>query len=389
MRILHCITSLDPANGGTVEGIKRLGQALVRQGHFVEVVSTDQARAPWVAEFPLPVHALGPGNNRYGYSRQLVPWLRSNVGRFDMVVVDGIWQYHSLAVWRALRKTEKPYVVFPHGMLDPWFKRTYPMKHFKKWLYWPWAEYRVLRDATRVIFTSEEERALASESFWLYRVKEAVVNYGTADPPPLSHEQREKLLNRFPQLRGKRVFLFLGRIHPKKGCDILLESFGSLLPAQTDLHLLMAGPGPERLRKSLEKLAARVGIAEHVTWAGELHGADKWGAFRAAEAFVLPSHQENFGIAVAEALACGVPVLITDKVNIWQEIAADRAGIVASDTLAGVEGLLRRWLAIPEGERAAMATRARDSFLRRFEISRTARAFLKLIQSELNGTGHG
>ncbi|HMG05900.1 MAG TPA: hypothetical protein VK581_10585, partial [Chthoniobacterales bacterium] len=112
---------------------------------------------------------------------------------------------------------------FPHGMLDPWFKRTYPRKHMKKLLYWPWAEYRVLRDAAAVLFTSEEERRLARESFSLYHCKEIVVNYGTAAPEVDLESAREDFLEAFPKLRGQRFFLFLGRLHEKKGCDLLIS----------------------------------------------------------------------------------------------------------------------------------------------------------------------
>jgi glycosyltransferase involved in cell wall biosynthesis len=133
-----------------------------------------------------------------------------------------------------------PYFVFTHGMLDPWFKRHYPLKHLKKWLYWPWGEYRVLRDARALMFTCEEERRLARESFWLYKANECVTNYGTARPEGDSEKQREAFLSEFPELRGKRVLLFLGRIHEKKGCDILIQSFGDLArpaggPARTPI----------------------------------------------------------------------------------------------------------------------------------------------------------
>ena len=101
-----------------------------------------------------------------------------------------------------------PYFVFPHGMLDPWFKRTYPLKHLKKLLYWPWAEYRVLRDAAAVLFTSEEERRLARESFWPYRCNEVVVNYGTAAPEIDLASAREDFFGSFPQLRGQAVPAF-------------------------------------------------------------------------------------------------------------------------------------------------------------------------------------
>ncbi len=183
MRILHLTATLDPAAGGPVEGVRQSAIALAALGHHVEAASLDAPDAPFVADFALPVAALGPGQGKYGRTPHLVPWLREQGSQFDAVIVNGLWQYHSLAAWQALHGLGARYYVFPHGMLDPWFKRTYPLKHLKKWLYWPWAEYRVLRDAQAVLFTTEEERVLARQSFWLYRAREQVVSYGTGKPP--------------------------------------------------------------------------------------------------------------------------------------------------------------------------------------------------------------
>jgi glycosyltransferase involved in cell wall biosynthesis len=112
-----------------------------------------------------------------------------------------------------------------------------------------------------------------------------------------------------------------------------------------------------------------------------LQGDRKWGAYHAAEVFMLPSHQENFGIVVAEALACSVPVLISDKVNIWREIETDRCGLVGPDTVAGTVDLLTRWLALPGEERLQMGRNARDSFARRFEVHEAARSLLGVLTS--------
>jgi glycosyltransferase involved in cell wall biosynthesis len=182
MNILHIISSVNPAGGGPIEGVKQLGGALIHEGHRVEVASLDPPDAPCARQFPIPVYALGPATLRYAFTPRLIPWLRSNRSRYDAVIVNGIWQFHSFAAWQALHDSSTPYVLFTHGMLDPWFKRRYPLKHVKKWMYWPWAEYRVLRDAQAVLFTCEEERVLARQSFWLYRCNEVVVNYGTAPP---------------------------------------------------------------------------------------------------------------------------------------------------------------------------------------------------------------
>ncbi len=311
--------------------------------------------------------------------RGSLPWLKERRAGYDAVVVHGIWQYNSFGVWRALHKTDPPYFVFAHGMLDPWFNRTYPLKHLKKLLRWPWAEYRVLRDARVVLFTSEEERCLARESFPHYRCHEEVVNYGTAAPEIDLPGAREEFLTAFPALRAKGFFLFLGRIHEKKGCEELLRAFAAL--ENSSMDLVMAGPSAdEEYLQRLKRLTNEAGCAERITFTGMLTGSLKWGAFAAAEAFILPSHQENFGLAIVEALACGTPVLISKQVNIWREILADGCGFAEEDDLTGIRRLLARWRETSPVQGDKMSANARGCFAGRFEINQAVDSFLRVLE---------
>ena len=382
MRILNVITSTDPAGGGPIENITQMSRYLGDE-HVFEIATLDAPNAPWLADSPLKIRAFGPAKTGYAYAPRLTHWLRAHRRDYDAVLVRGLWQYGGLATWSALRNTSTPYFVYPHGMLDPWFKATYPLKHIKKSLYWPWGEFRVLRDARTVCFTSEEERVLARQSFRLYRARETVVNYGTAAPPNDVEAQRAAFFAEFPQLRNKKLVLFLSRIHVKKGADLLIEAFARIANRDPDLHLVMAGPDQQNLQTELQTLAEKLGIGARVTWTGMLKDELKWGAFRAASVFALPSHQENFGIVVAEALACGVPVLISDKVNIWREIAAAKVGWVAPDTLEGTTANLEAWLATPAAEMQRMSENAVRCFDERFEIGGAARSLLAVIERGL------
>jgi glycosyltransferase involved in cell wall biosynthesis len=384
MKILRSIRSVNPKFGGPSESLKQSSAALTERGHEIEIVTLDDPASEWLGDYPVPVHALGPGWGTYAYSSRFTDWIRERHAHYDAVIVHGIWQYSSFGVWRALRGTRTPYYVFPHGMLDPWFNRTYPLKHLKKLLYWPWAEYRVLRDAAAVLFTSEEERRLARESFSLYHCKEVVVNYGTAAPPLDLESAREDFSRDFPQLRGRHFLLFLGRLALKKGCELLIEAFAALRNSSggnPPLNLVLAGPcADEEYLLHLKQLAAAATKDDgSITFCGMLTGNRKWGALSAAEAFVLPSHQENFGIAVVEALACGIPVLISNKINIWREIEADNAGYVENDDLAGTTALLKRWLATEQSARATMKESAKHCFARRFEIKRATDSLLEVL----------
>jgi glycosyltransferase involved in cell wall biosynthesis len=378
VRILHAITSANPVGGGVIAAIEQLARVHMRWGHTVEVVSLDDPSVDWLAQVPLKIYALGPAISSYAYAQRFVPWLKANGKNYDCIVINGLWQYTGLGVLQA--NIGVPYFVFPHGMLDPWFKATYPLKHLKKWLYWPWGEYQVLRKAKAVLFTCEAEKQLARQSFWLYTCRETVAHLGVDAPPGDPSHQRQIFLDRFPELKNKRLILFLGRLHVKKGCDLLIQAFARIAALDDRLQLVMAGPDQSNLQASLQKTAEALGIAERICWPGMLSGEMKWGALQSAEVFVLPSHQENFGIAVVEALACGLPVLISDKVNIWQEICADRAGLVAEDTLEGTVNLLQRWLALTIEEQKAMAVTAKTAFASRFAIEHAARRCLQIFQ---------
>jgi glycosyltransferase involved in cell wall biosynthesis len=381
LKLLRLIRSLNPTGGGIAEGVRQLTPHLSALGVSTTLASLDPPDASWLIDQPCVALGLGPVATGYGYRRGLPARISGLAEQHDAVIIEGIWNYHAFATWRALRGTGIPYFVYTHGMLDPWFKRTYPLKHLKKWAYWPWADYRVLRDAAAVLFTTEQERLLARQSFWLYRANEVVVGYGTSAPPGNAEQQRELFLSRFPQLRGQRLLLFLSRIHPKKGVDLLLEAFAAVASSDPRLQLVIAGPGQVGWQAQLQQRAAALSIADRITWPGMLSGDLKWGAFRAAELFCLPSHQENFGIVVAEALACGLPVAIAEPVNISSEVAAAAAGLIHADSAAGTTGALRQWLALPAGEQAQMGRRGLQLFQERFDFASVARNLLPVLAS--------
>ena len=377
LKILQLVHTLDPSVGGVATSVLALSRGLARRGHKIDIVVLDEASAPWIQDVDLSVHALGSGLTSYRYSRALLPWLRKHGGEYDRVVVNGIWQYLSLAAWRRYAGSSIPYYVFPHGMLDPWFKETFPLKHLKKWLYWPWAEYRVLRDAAGVIFSSEEERLQARKSFRLYRAREKVSPLGV-EASPILPDAKSEFLSRYSQLQNTRNLLFLGRLHPKKGCDILLDAFARL-SSRESTSLILAGPDQIGWEKDLRRQVESLNLTDRVVFTGMLQGNMKQGAFASADAFVLPSHQENFGISVVEALAAGIPVLISNRVNIWREIDADRAGYIESDDLTGTTRLLQRWIDTPPAERETIRQNARHCFAQRFEIDRAVDSLLRIL----------
>jgi glycosyltransferase involved in cell wall biosynthesis len=374
---------VNPSSGGPLEGVRQLSKINSAFGHKIEVLTLDDPQSPWVNQLGIPVHAMGPSCTHYRYCARMVPWLRANRHNYDVVVINGIWGYNALGVWRALRKSGIPYYVYTHGMLDPWFKYRYPLKHLKKWLFWPWAVFPVLRDARGVMFTCEEERRLARQSFWLYDCNEIVVGYGTPGVPEPGRDYAAEFLAKFPELEPYRRFVFLGRVHPKKGPDIIIKTLARLQKSghwkPAGMRLIMAGPADGAYAEKLQALARKLGVEDSIVWTGMLHGNDKWGALQCSEAFLLPSHQENFGIAVAEALSVGVPVLISKAVNIWADIVADGGGTAGEDTVESFERQMIDWLESPTVQVNNMKRCALGCFRRRFTSQRAAVSLLSNI----------
>ncbi len=368
MKILHAISSIDPRQGGTSEAVLQLSREAVRQGHDVEIASIDDPSSAWIRDFPLPLHALGPGKTAFQYAPRFQTWLRENVRRFDAVFSHALWQYTGVAVRSACLggASRHPYFVFPHGMLDPYFDQ-FPLKRMKKNLFWPWADYRVLRDARATFFTSEEERLGAHRSFKSLRGNDIITPLGIDDPPAFAPTMRQAFQEKVPMLEGRPYLLFLGRIHRKKGCDLLLRAWSQIAAGHPGLCLVMAGPDQTGWTSELRSIQN-----ERVFWSGMLVGDAKWGALHGAEAFVLPSHQENFGLAVAEALACSTPVLISKKVNIWREITEAGGGFADDNTATGTQNLLTRFLALSYSEKSALRLAARATFETHFRLSAAA-----------------
>jgi glycosyltransferase involved in cell wall biosynthesis len=216
MKILHVIPSVSPASGGPAEGLRQLCHIYQASGHQVEVASLDAQRVIDQYNFPAPVFGLGPGWGIYGYCRGAANWFKQNLPRYDVVFINCIWQYNTLAAYWALAHGSTPYAVFTHGMLDPYFKKRFPLKHVKKAIYWHLFLRRVLHGATTLLFTCEEERILARRSFARYKVREMVVPYGIFGPDCDEPDAVREFLTWWPELRGKRLAVSMGRINPKK-----------------------------------------------------------------------------------------------------------------------------------------------------------------------------
>lgn len=387
MKILRIIADSDPRSGGPIEGTRQFGAVWARHGHRQDLLTLDPEGEVPLTDYPGEIFALGPPRssnplNKYRYAPRMVPWLRAHAGDYDAIIVSGLWRYVAMGARRALVGGKTLYFVFPHGMLDPWFRKTYPLKHWAKQLSWWVAEGPLIAGARNVLFTSQEEMLVAQNAFWPYHARGRVVSYGTQDASGDPATQIAAFCRQVPDLGERDYLLFLSRIHPKKGCDLLVEAFCNIARRYPEVDLVVAGPDEPGLVPGLREHAAAAGLAARVHFPGMLKGDAKAGAFRGAQAFVLPSHQENFGIVVAEAMSYARPVLISNKVNIWREIEESQGGLVRSDDLTGTQAMLEGFLNLDEADRLHMGQRARAYFLDHFHVEKAAMDLLKVLSED-------
>ncbi len=340
MRILHVIAGLDRRDGGPPEACLQLCRELARRGHEVSIYSTDltlrgspteeRDAAVTINCFPCKPRL------RYSLSMPLAFALRRDIPSFDIVHINSLYTFPSTAAAHYCRHFRVPYLLRPHGTLDPYiFARHRPRKFVYEWL----IELRNLKHAAAVHFTAAEEMELTRRS--VPAIKGVVVPLGVhprdydwdmTAPTSGTSEYGEA---------GRRSILFLGRLNFKKGLDLLVKAFGLVARTHDDVRLILAGPDEDNYSTRVRRWLKEDGILSKARFAGMLTGKEKVALLHSADIFALPSYSENFGLAAVEAMASGLPVVISNRVNIWREVAGANAGIVVNcDAVALADGLV-------------------------------------------------
>ena len=264
-------------------------------------------------------------------------------------------------------------------MLDPWFNRD-TLKYLKKIIFWWLIQYKVLRDAQSVIFTSNEEARLASKAnFFPYKLEKSIISIPMQGNPYINNKKNNSFLKRFPKLKKKRILLYLGRIHQKKGLDILLKAFKKF-SFNKKLHLVIAGPYQKKYVHKIIQLIDILELKNHITFTGALYGKLKWDAYYASEIFCLPTHQENFGITIVESLSSKRPVITTNKTNIWKHIKNYKAGFVGNDNIAGSQKNIKKWLSLDKKEYDKMCVNSFKCFKQKFSVAAVKKDYTKILK---------
>ena len=350
MKILHLLSTIDPRAGGPTEGVRQSGISMQSMGHEVEVVTLDDPAAPWLAAFPLTVHALGPSKGNYGLCPQLVPWLREHAARFDAVIVNGLWQYHGFARVEGAARQRRALLRVPARHARPVVQARLSAQASEEMAVLAVGGIsRAARCRSACSSPREEERVLrAAIVLALSRATRKSCAYGT-NPPPLDADAAARSVPcGVSRLRGKRLMLFLGRIHEKKGCDLLIKAFAPCRDRDANAASRDGRSRRRRMGRAAAGPRARTGhrgshhLDRHAA-AATSSGARSMRATRSCCRRIRRTSASRW----PRRSAARLPVLISDKVNIWREIEADGAGIVGTDTVDGTDGMLRRWLTLP------------------------------------------
>ena len=346
MKILHVIPSFAPAwrYGGTVTLAVSLTRELARQGHEVTVMTTN-IDGPGVLDVPLerPVSMDGvdvcyfPVEHPrwYCFSRPLARALRQQVAQFDIVHIHSIflWPTTIAAFW--CRKRGVPYLISPHDLLNPaGIKKAYQglsasmMSRSKKWLYLNTIGRLDLNRASTILFTTSVE--MDAGGAYVRRAPQLALPLGADMPPPDESLNSVVWRDKYPILKDKKIVLFMSRLDPKKGLDILLAALGSISSRRRDFALVVAGSGDPQYESKLRSLVTGLGLQDITLFVGMVEHDDKWALLREADLFALPSHHEAFPNAVVEAMAAGLPVVVSEHVGISDAIHKAGVGLVTS-----------------------------------------------------------
>jgi glycosyltransferase involved in cell wall biosynthesis len=335
IKTLEVIPSLSPAFGGPVEVVLHLSRELRALGVDAQIATTNDDM-PGKMDVPLNQQVIHQGIPTYFFSRSsirikeflfsadLTWWLWKNIKDYDFLIAHGLWSYgpDSLAIMARLQG--KPYATRTMGQLTPW---SLSQGNLKKSIYSMLIE-RPNLNAAKFVHCTADMEAQDVLNFGVAAPK-AVIPLGVKPPIPLANA-KQLLRSRFSIPEDVPIVLFMSRIHPKKRLDLLIKVL-SKLRLQQKFHLVIAGSGLDGYVESLHHLVSECQIDNQTTFAGFVTGEDKNLILQGSDLFVLPTHSENFGIALAEAMIVGLPIITTPGVNISPEIAKAKAGIIVDD----------------------------------------------------------
>jgi glycosyltransferase involved in cell wall biosynthesis len=389
MKVLQIVPSISLVYGGPSQMVMGLSQALAKQGTEVTVLTTDSngdvGQAPLDVPLDRPVQQDGyqiryfrcSPFRRYKFSLGLLQWLANHAHEFDIAHIHALFSPVSTAAATVARHQQLPYILRPLGTLDP---ADLQKKRQLKQIYANLLERPNLAGAAAVHFTSSQE-AKVSERFGV-TTNDWVFPLGVSVP---GEAETESVRREFGIPNDRPILLFMSRIDPKKGLNLLLPALKQLVAEGTQFHFVLAGSNPQdpEYESQIRAEIANSSLATLTTVTGFISGHAKTALLKAADLFVLPSYYENFGIAVAEAMAAGVPVVVSDQVHICQEIQQAKAGWVVPCEIEALTAALRTALQ-DANECKYRGTQAKEYALSQYSWDAIAQQIIQAYQQVLD-----
>ena len=394
MNVLHVIPSVAAKEGGPSFAIKAITEALAREGVQVTVATTTRSREREDASTERRGYSIVCFRREfepYKVSFGLTRWLRKNIAGFDLVHIHALFSFSSTMAARIARQHSVPYVVRPLGVLNRWGMEN--RRPILKRVSFRLVELPILLNSAAIHYTSDAERAeAASLDLHLAKHRSATISLPIERAEP---GDAEVFRARYPALKKHRVILFLSRIHPMKGLELLMDAFGMLREKNKDVALVIAGHGEAAYVRELRERALRLQHGARslepeeenkereedygIIWTGHLSGEMKGAALAAADVFVLPSASENFGIAAAESLAAGIPTIVSEEVALSSDIRRYDAGVVVKRDVQQLADAISDLLSNTE-RAAGLAANGRRLAEKRYSPEAVGRALHELYQ---------
>ncbi len=331
MRVLHVIPSLSHSSGGPSFALPAMARSLAAHDVQITAVTTDDdGPGKRLTGITLGIETPQDGWSAIYFPKQtefykcslpMRNWLRAHVRDFDVVHIHAVFSFASLIAGRAAASRGVPYIVRPLGVLNRWGMEN--RRRLFKAISFRLFDFPMLKKAAAMHYTSRME--LEDASRFGFTNLQRVIPIGMDLAPFETLPPRAVFSATFPETAATRNILFLSRIDVKKGLDLLITAFAKISPQHPGTRLVICGGGDSVLVAKVKALATAGGMADRITWAGQVTGELRLAAFSAAEIFVLPSHSENFGIALLEAMAAGLPCLSTDQVALAADAARENA----------------------------------------------------------------
>jgi glycosyltransferase involved in cell wall biosynthesis len=373
--ICNVITTLDPRLGGAGSATIEISKALSSKKIKVTILTNDNKNSKFFKSNQVKIINLGNGFGNYNLSLKLFLWIRKNRKFYDTFIFHGLWQFNTL-IARFLLKDN--FYVFSHGQLDPYFA-TEKYKKIKKKIYWNLVEKFNMRKAKAMLLTNNSEKKSQEKSFVnVKNLKRKVINFGINAPKYNIKNLNRIFIKKFNFLKNKNYFIFLGRFHKKKGCDILIKSFKNILKKKNDIFLLMIGPHSYEKVK-LKNLSNEYKLNDKIFWSKEITNDLKWIIMKKAQAMVLSSRGENFGVSLVESLSVGTPVITTSKVNIQNIIKKSNCGYIGTTNEKDFTKKMLKFINLSKYEKKKLKTNSLVCFNKYFNLKFNMNNFINTL----------